>query len=93
MDSEKKYLSVPEAAKMLGLNRSRVGALCREGRFQGAFKVGDTWAIPIDSVYGLVRYGSRGKGKLAAEKTAILEQAEKLSTGKVKGTQKEEEHT
>jgi hypothetical protein len=53
--------------------------LCREGRFQGAFKVGDTWAIPIDSVYGLVRYGSRGKGKLAAEKAAILEQAKETA--------------
>ena len=75
MDTGKKYLSVPETAKTLGLNRSRVGVLCREGRFQGAFKVGDTWVIPIESVHSLVRYGSRGKGKLAAEKAAILEQA------------------
>jgi hypothetical protein len=75
MNEGKKYVSVPEAAEMLGLKRSRVGVLCREGRFFGAFKVGDTWAIPVDSVFNLTRYGSRGKGKLAAEKAAILEAA------------------
>jgi predicted DNA-binding transcriptional regulator AlpA len=75
MEEEKTYVSVPEAAEMLGLKRNRVWVLCREGRFKGAFKVGDVWAIPKDSVLGVVRYGSRGKGKLAAERAAILEQA------------------
>jgi hypothetical protein len=77
MGDDGKYVSVPEAARMLGLKRNRVGVLCRQGRFADAFKIGDTWAIPRESVFALVRYGARGKGKLAAEKAAILSQVEK----------------
>lgn len=84
MESEKEYVSVPEAAEILNLKRNRVGVLCREGRFEGAFKVGDTWAIPRKSVVGLVRYGPRGKGKTAAilnaEITQAVEVAKKAKT-------------
>lgn len=39
-----------EAANIMGLDRSRVGRLCREGRFPGAAKVGSSWIIPREAV-------------------------------------------
>lgn len=86
MEPEKEYVSVPEAAEMLNLQRNRVGVLCREGRFKGAFKIGDTWAIPRESVFALVRYGPRGKGKnttaLNAEIAQAVEVAKKAKKAK-----------
>lgn len=86
MEPEKEYVSVPEAAEMLNLQRNRVGVLCREGRFKGAFKIGDTWAIPRESVFTLVRYGPGGKGRnttaLNAESAQVAEVAKKAKKAK-----------
>jgi excisionase family DNA binding protein len=78
IDTEKNYLSVTEAAEMLGLQRARTGVLCRKGRFPGAVKVGNSWIIPREAVLNhkpLPPGVKPRKAKLAAEKAAILEAA------------------
>lgn len=49
----KEFLTINEAAERLGLHRSRVGVLIREGRIQ-ARKVGPMWLIPESEVAGFV---------------------------------------
>ena len=39
-------ISPSEAAKELGVSRSRMGALLKEGRIEGAQQVGRAWVIP-----------------------------------------------
>lgn len=39
-------LSCPEAAKRIGISRHWMATLCRDGRVDGAFKVGRAWLIP-----------------------------------------------
>jgi excisionase family DNA binding protein len=78
INTEEKYLSVTEAAEMLGLQRARTGVLCREGRFLGAVKVGNSWIIPRKAVLNhkpLPPGPKSRKAKLAAEKAEILEAA------------------
>ena len=53
-------LSIPEAANILKLDRSRVGKLCRQGRFAGARKIGSRWVIPREA---LDRYKGRRPGR------------------------------
>lgn len=43
------YISAKEVAVKWGITRRRVQVLCEEGRIQGAFKVSNVWAIPIDA--------------------------------------------
>lgn len=43
---QKKYISLKEAAGKWGIGDRRINTLCLQGRIQGAFKVGNTWAIP-----------------------------------------------
>lgn len=43
---EQKYISLKEAAEKWGIGDRRINTLCLQGRIQGAFKVGNTWAIP-----------------------------------------------
>lgn len=50
MNPREEFVSVQEAAHIMGLDRSRVGRLCREGRFPGAAKVGSSWIIPREAV-------------------------------------------
>ena len=50
MNPREEFVSVQEAANIMGLDRSRVGRLCREGRFPGAAKVGSSWIIPREAV-------------------------------------------
>ncbi len=40
------YLSASQAAKKWGISQRRVQVLCSENRIDGAFKVGEVWAIP-----------------------------------------------
>lgn len=40
------YLSASQAAKKWGISQRRVQVLCSENRIEGAFKVGEVWAIP-----------------------------------------------
>lgn len=44
-----KYISAKEAAEKWGLTPRRVGALCNEGRIEGAYKAGASWIIPDDA--------------------------------------------
>jgi hypothetical protein len=46
---EKKYLSLKETAKKWGISDRRINTLCLNGRIPGAFKVGNSWAIPEDA--------------------------------------------
>ena len=76
-DLREEYATALEAAQITGLNDSRIRQICIEGKFAGAFKIGDTWLIPRKSVS---RYmpGKRGrKPKTPRNKTdrEILEQA------------------
>ncbi len=43
------YLSASQAAEKWNISQRRVQVLCSENRIQGAFKVGEVWAIPDDA--------------------------------------------
>ncbi len=55
MGNEKKLISVKEAAQILGITRIRVAVLCKQGRFEGAEKIGSVWIIPRNSVLNFTR--------------------------------------
>ncbi len=40
------YISVKAAAQKWGLSDRRVQVLCSENRIDGAFRLGNAWAIP-----------------------------------------------
>ena len=42
----KDVITVEEAAKILGYEKSSVTLLCRKGRLDGAFRIGHQWLIP-----------------------------------------------
>jgi len=44
------YISIKEASEKWGISDSRIRLLCREGRIEGAIKIGRNWAIPFDAV-------------------------------------------
>lgn len=46
---QQKYISLKEAAEKWGIGDRRINTLCLQGRISGAFKVGNTWAIPEDA--------------------------------------------
>lgn len=80
LNIENQFVSVSEAAEMLSLKRNRIGVLCREGRFSGAQKVGNTWIIPRESVLNhkpLPPGVKSQKAKLAEEKEQLLKKLEK----------------
>ena len=43
-------VSVEEAAKMLGYKKSSVALLCRQGKLDGAFRIGHQWMIPRTTI-------------------------------------------
>lgn len=43
------YMSIKEASEKWGISDSRIRLLCREGRIDGAIKIGRSWAIPFDA--------------------------------------------
>ena len=43
------YMTIQEAAEKWGIGRRRINTLCQEGRIEGAFMLGRTWAIPRDA--------------------------------------------
>lgn len=47
---ERKYLSLKETSEKWGLSSRRINTLCLENRIEGAFKVGNSWAIPADAM-------------------------------------------
>lgn len=71
-------VSVPEAAKMLNVDRTRVNILCRQGRFDGAAKIGRNWVIPREAVENFKRLppGVKSKTKQQQkEDKALIAQA------------------
>ena len=82
------YITTAEAAGILGITTHRVGRLCIEGRFKGAFKAGFAWLIPRDSVsnHKHLKRGPKGKSTRKTEDIALLksalEQANKHKEGK-----------
>ena len=49
------YITRAAAAEMLGVNPSMVSAYIKKGRLEGAFKLGQAWAIPKASVEELAK--------------------------------------
>lgn len=43
------FISASQAAKKWKISQRRVQVLCSENRIEGAFKVGEVWAIPDDA--------------------------------------------
>ena len=43
------YMTTAEFAKKWNISQRRVQVLCSENRIEGAFKVGEVWAIPDDA--------------------------------------------
>lgn len=43
------YMTANQASKKWHISQRRVQILCAEGRIPGVFKLGDAWAIPIDT--------------------------------------------
>lgn len=46
---ESKYMTASQAAKKWNITQRRVQILCSEGRIEGVFKLGESWAIPEDA--------------------------------------------
>lgn len=44
------YICIKEASEKWKISDSRIRVLCREGRIEGAMKIGRNWAIPLDAV-------------------------------------------
>ena len=79
MNPREEFVSVQEAAHIMGLDRSRVGRLCREGRFPGAAKVGSSWIIPREAVlkHKPLPPGVKSRSeRVKAEQTALREEIE-----------------
>ena len=49
------YVSVEEAAKILDYKEASISLLCRQGKFEGAKRIGHQWFIPRDSVKNYVK--------------------------------------
>lgn len=43
------YMSLKEASEKWGIGDRRINTLCLQNRIPGAFKIGNTWAIPTDA--------------------------------------------
>ena len=44
-----KYMTASQAAEKWNISQRRVQILCAEGRIEGVFKLGETWAIPEET--------------------------------------------
>lgn len=40
------FMTTTKAAELWGISTRRIQILCAEGRVPGAFRIGNTWAIP-----------------------------------------------
>lgn len=43
------FMTAKEAAEKWGITPRRVQSLCAEGRISGAWRLGNAWAIPVNS--------------------------------------------
>ena len=55
MTLSEQLLSATDAGKMLGISTVRMNVLLRQGRFDGAEKIGNYWVIPRSSVENFKR--------------------------------------
>lgn len=46
---KEKYMTASQAAEKWNISQRRVQKLCSAGRIDGVFKLGETWAIPINT--------------------------------------------
>ena len=44
------YITISEASKKWHVSIRWINQLCMDGRIEGASKLGNTWAIPVDAV-------------------------------------------
>ena len=44
-----RYVTASQLAPMWNISQRRVQILCANGRINGAFKIGEIWAIPYDA--------------------------------------------
>ncbi len=44
------YISARDVALKWNISTRRVQVLCEQGRIEGVFRIGTTWAIPEDAV-------------------------------------------
>lgn len=56
------FISASQAAKKWNISQRRVQVLCSENRIEGAFKVGEVWAIP-DNAAKPLDYRKKGNKK------------------------------
>ena len=64
----KDLVSVEEAAKILGYEKSSVTLLCRKGKLEGAFRIGHQWMIaPSSRITRKLRRASRLCGRLGVK--------------------------
>ncbi|MCH3971757.1 MAG: DNA-binding protein [Oscillospiraceae bacterium] len=43
------YISIRQTSEKWGLSRRRIQVLCTNGRIPGAFRIGYSWAIPVNA--------------------------------------------
>ena len=82
---EQDYISANEAAAMLGVTRNRIGRLCLDGRFEGAFKISRSWIIPREAVlnHKPLPPGVKPRAEHLREERAVLKAA--LAEGREEG--------
>ena len=90
-------VSVEEAAKILGYRKSSVALLCRQGKLEGAFRIGHQWLIPRTTIENYEK-GPQGfaaiwKRRREAEIAADEEIAEARTAIKVLGGEIKEKKT
>lgn len=95
---ENEFYSNAETAHILSVGAERVRQLCSGGRFEGAFKFGDTWLIPKEAVDNFKRKprgfpkGTHKRGsKTQREINGWLKEAGYENVNKSSGTETEKE--
>jgi len=46
---EQEFITAAQAAKKWNISQRRVQVLCSSGRIKGIFKLGENWAIPVQT--------------------------------------------
>lgn len=61
------YISIKEVAEKWGISDRRIRLLCRDGRIEGAIKIGRNWSIPRDATKPIDSRLSKSKKYLGLE--------------------------
>lgn len=75
---EQKYLSLKEMSAKWGISDRRINTLCLENRIPGAFKVGNSWAIPADAEKPVDERIKTGKYVVMGKKSDGIEQVKSI---------------